>query len=450
MNRAFLLSGIILLAASTYADASSSEYTVPKSVYVELCRSKTITGPQCQALLTSAVPKLPANSAPNPASTAAAGAAAPPPKPAPGCVPNKFFFRSDSLDNFNYLLALSGSAGQSPNASAKGLGISYTDNRQAGTENATIDGRLSYLAYCYNVAFGSGLSNEPFVSHLAFAPFVGSNGTWNEPVTTTTTSATVSKATGSGTTTTASSNGITTTTIIKNKNGTVTTVTKKYSLSSLRVGADFQAAVSLWPPPPTDEIFSPRSLLPTNVYFYASPYYQTDYQGFAKISGADIQAEPVYPQFFVNSGVYNPTFGYMTQFSAGAELTQVNEPGLTLLAKGAHAWIGETARPNLTLFPGGVTLGSVDQEWLDNWIRGRISLIGTQEYYWDAATKRNAAYYEAILQYKLGACTLDIKNPNNACNISGSSAISLQYDFGRDKDTNVKVNQVLVKLSYSY
>jgi hypothetical protein len=156
-----------------------------------------------------------------------------------GCAQNRLFIRSDLLDNFNYMFTLA--SGQSPNASAKGLGISYTDNVQAGTQAAAIDGRVSYMAYCYN---STATLDQTFVKQLGFAPFVGSNGSWNEPITTTTTSTATSTATGSGTKTTTSSNGLTTTTTIKNKNGTVTTTTKKYSLSSLRFGADFQANIS--------------------------------------------------------------------------------------------------------------------------------------------------------------------------------------------------------------
>jgi len=107
MDRVIFLSGMILVTASTYADASSSEYTVSKSVYIELCRSKTITGPLCQTLLAAATPKLPAPSAPNPASaaggTAGASGAPPAPKPAPGCVQNRLFVRSDLLDNFKFI-----------------------------------------------------------------------------------------------------------------------------------------------------------------------------------------------------------------------------------------------------------------------------------------------------------------------------------------------------------
>ena len=68
------------------------------------------------------------------------------------CTPagQALFVRADSLDNFNYLTAIKSSAdpsdsGLSPNGSAKGLSVSYTDNINANTQTVTINGRISYL-----------------------------------------------------------------------------------------------------------------------------------------------------------------------------------------------------------------------------------------------------------------------------------------------------------------
>jgi hypothetical protein len=82
-----------------------------------------------------------------------------------GCQPVKkaLFVRSDPLDNFNYVEALPSpskssdssanpddSSGQSPNSQTKGASVSYTDDLQARTEKAVINGRLSYVLFGVN------------------------------------------------------------------------------------------------------------------------------------------------------------------------------------------------------------------------------------------------------------------------------------------------------------
>jgi hypothetical protein len=323
-------------------------------------------------------------------------------------------------------------------AKAKGLSISYTDNIQGNNQTATIDGRVSYLLFGINschflaeTAYINTLENgkpkvdqngkpiltpvpdplSPYIQGFGFAPFVSSNGTWNEPST--------QSATG---TTTAGK--------------TITITTKKTSNNALRGGADFQMS---W--------FTPGEI--SQQFFYVSPFYQTDYRGLAQIDGVDLVYEPTIRHLLINEGYIDNNISYLTQFSAEAEFTHVYDTGLTQLVKGQHAWIGETARPNLTLFPGGPA--AYPDAWFNNWVAGRISLIGTQQFFWDADTGKTAAYYQAVLQYKLGACTVQ-KNPDPdlPCKVSGSSSISLEYDWGRNKDTDVKSNQILVKLGYSY
>lgn len=355
----------------------------------------------------------------------------------PDCLPveKALFVRSDSLDNFNYAASLptgsSGSSGsssdpgnsdqpgsgQSPNAKAKGLSISYTDNMQANTQTATINGRISYLligGHCGLLGDGT----EAVPNFFGFAPFISSNGTWNEPSTATTT----------GTT---------------SAGKTITITTTKTSTSALRFGADFEFGSSM-----------PQNYLQWRQnYFYASPFYQTDYRGLAQIGGVNLAWEPyVHNLFYLNDGTANPDFSYITQFRAEAEFTRVDNAGLTKLVKGDHAWFGETARPNLTLFPAfSDDSTSEGSEWFNTWIRGRISLIGTQQFYWDADTGKTAPNYSAQLQYKLGECRVALNKPaGTPCSVSGSSSISFQYDWGRNKDTYVKSNQILVTLGYSY
>jgi hypothetical protein len=142
-------------------------------------------------------------------------------------------------------------------------------------------------------------------------------------------------------------------------------------------------------------------------FFYVSPYYQTDYINEAQIGGVNVAWEPVV-RHVLNDGIINQYVYFYTSFRPEADFSNVSNPGLTLQTKGEHAWLGETLRPNLTLFPL-VDAPTSDDDWLTNWVRGRLSLIGTQKYFWDPATKRSAQYYQAIVQYKLGACKVDPK-----------------------------------------
>ncbi len=170
----------------------------------------------------------------------------------------------------------------------------------------------------------------------------------------------------------------------------MTTITKKYALSQLSFGADFQFEV-------------PSFNLPIKQnFFYVSPYYQTDYLNEANIAGVNVAWEPVVRNI-LNDGIINQYVYFYTGFRPEADFSNVSNPGLALQTKGEHAWLGETLRPNLTLFPL-VDAPTSQDDWFTNWVSGRLSLIGTQKYFWDATTKRAAQYYQAIAQYKLGAC----------------------------------------------
>ena len=213
------------------------------------------------------------------------------------------FIRSDPLDNFNYLtdiVASNTSSELSTNSQAKGASLTYTDDLQAGTEKAVINARASYLLFGINnctllaptypisdVKTGQVVGFEPnpnsfYIEDIGIAPFVSSNGTWNNPFTTTTTVTSIPTAkTTTGTTTTVTSDGITTKTAVTNKNGTITTTTKKTSTSDLRFGMDFQTG-----------LHSPA--VTTQNVFYLSPFYQTDYVNRAQIAGLDARYEPVF------------------------------------------------------------------------------------------------------------------------------------------------------------
>lgn len=368
------------------------------------------------------------------------------------------FIRSNSLDNFNYLQYIrpaSGSSSSEANAqsSAIGASLSYTDNRLNSTQAATVNARISYLIFgklCdaptimrRDVRTGQEVPgtdiSPPYLYGFGIAPFVSNDGTWNHPFTSTsTTTKTTNNKKASGTTTTTSvTNSTSTTTVTTTSHGTITTTTKKTSTSAFRLGADFQLA------------YDTRNALLQENYFYASPFYQTDFAGLAEIEGLDVSWQPTSTALHLGVASVDPLYLFIWQFKGETELSQVSNPGYTIYTKGGHALVGETIRANLALFP----LNSEYQygKWFEEWVAGRISLIGTQQYYWDFGSKQAAPYYSAILQYKLGQCVTDAKTPvGSPCAIAGSSALSFEYDTGRDKDTLVKTNQFKVTLNFAY
>jgi hypothetical protein len=309
----------------------------------------------------------------------------------PGCEPvaKGLFVRSSSLDNFNYEIAPA-----APGAGdAKGASISYTDNQTSGTKTAVIDGRLSYLLFGEQCGGYPIDTRYPFVSSIALAPFVASNGTWSDPA------------------------------------------PKKLTNSAIQAGVDFQIGVSTTQLPIEDS------------YFYISPYYQTDFQQKARLDGLVLAWEPVVSALSLGTQhITSPYLKFFWQLRPEVDLIRVSDPGLTKFSRGDLSLLGATVRANLALFPINTQI-----PWND-WIAGRISFIGTASDFWDSQTGVDLKYYTVAAQYKLGPCKSDTsgKDPTGLCSIQGSSSVSLEYDWGTSKDTLVDVKQWLIKFGYAY
>jgi hypothetical protein len=88
---------------------------------------------------------------------------------------------------------------------------------------------------------------------------------------------------------------------------------------------------------------------------------------------------------------------------------------------------------------------------------GRISFNATNAYYFRSSDGQGVHNNSVALQYKLGSCQA-IKKPDPRdvniaypyCTISGSSSISLEYDWGTDIDLMKSVKQVVLKLTAAY
>ena len=328
---------------------------------------------------------------------------------------NSLFVRADPLDNFHYLIVPPSSSASSSDqkggsaASAKGASISYTNDHNAGTQTATVNGRLSFLAvgeYCGPPYFENG----PYIHGFGIAPFVDGNGTWNEPV-------------------------------------------KKTSTSSLQAGVDFVAGL---------EFPGQGTSTSSEQYLYLSPYHQTDFRNVADINGVVVAWEPqvLAWRLGVATKSTNPYIDFFWQLRAQAQWSNVSNVGYTNLTTGNHEVVGDILRLNIALLPG--STNEIFGQWMSEWVVGRFSLIGTMENFRDFAGAKSYEYYSANLSYKLGACVVPPSSGDSGsaatpavtsspqCAVSGSSSLSFEYDWGTDINTLVTVNQYVLKLSYAY
>jgi hypothetical protein len=307
--------------------------------------------------------------------------------PSPCGTEKRLFVRADPIDNRYYAVEAT-SAGN-----AKGASISYTDERDNGTQTADVNGIVSY------VAFGGCSGGVQELTNWAIAPWVSSSGTWSEPV-------------------------------------------KKTENEALKVGVDFQFG-----------IIQPSSFIDRQ-FLIVSPFDQTDFRGTAHASGVDIAYEPQADDIYLNQSNGPLLGGYLDgywQILPEVEIRQVTSAGLTNLKLGDYEWFGGTARGNLFLFT-----NAPPGSWAaDPAIANRISLIGTAQYFWDSRHSQEARNYSAEVQYKLSGCSQGQSDPN--CQTGGgnsasasSSSISFEYDYGTDKDTLVFTQKYLAKLNYKY
>ena len=325
--------------------------------------------------------------------------------------------RADPLDNFHYLIVpLSSTASTADQkggsaASAKGASITYTNDHNADTQTAAVNGRVSYLAVGEYCGAPYGDETMPYVHGFGIAPFVDGNGTWNEPV-------------------------------------------KKTSTSSLQTGVDFVAGLGF----PGQGAFTS-----SEQYLYLSPYHQTDFRDVADVNGVVLAWEPqvLAWRLGVATKATNPYIDFFWQFRAEAQWSDVSKVGYTNLTTGSHELVGDILRANIALLPG--STNEIFGPWMSDWVVGRFTLIGTMEDFRDITGTKSYEYYSASLSYKLGECVVPPSSDGSSgttskpevasspqCAVSGSSSVSFEYDWGTDINTLVRADQYVLKLSYAY
>jgi hypothetical protein len=323
------------------------------------------------------------------------------------------FLRSDNLDNRFEAFSGVGTAAVYGGGGAQGASFSYTDDRQhlsttgkiSPTQNIMVTGIASFpLLYLDPNSPSPKSAIRPNDSDWAFAPvaWVSDHGTYDRP-------------------------------------------TKAFGEQSALLGG-------------VDLMFAHQdTFLGTEVqYLIVSPYLQTDNYFYGRSKGVSLAAEAVQPDWYLGAPS-GPNNGYINGYVAlrpEATFLSVDIPGETNLMRRDYEWFGGTARAYVYLFPSCPPRDSVASctTWVPPLLRDRISLIGTAQYFWDPEISRAVRYYSAQIQYNLSGektngTPIDGANPARP---QPTAAVSLEYDYGVDRDMLVHINRYLIKLNLKY
>lgn len=251
-----------------------------------------------------------------------------PANPSP-CDPQRFFIRANSLDTYLY--------GITPSNKAQGASISYTDDRLAGTQSATINGMVSYVVSRDLCSLPTPAGDAPFLSGYSIAPFVLGQGNYTEPH-------------------------------------------AKTEHSELKFGLDNEFEIS-------------RGLFPRQV-FTITPYAATDYRGEAQIFGGSAYLDLYDPNLHLGGYVVNdPYLGWFLQVRGETDWRDVSAVGVTNLTKTDYAWFGASAQLNMFFFPSATNV--------PDYIQNRFAFYATAKYFDDANSGKQARQYTLKLAYKI-------------------------------------------------
>jgi hypothetical protein len=407
MNRSVALSsGCLLFVAFTIAitEARGEEQTVPPKL-IQRCeqqlkeadkqddRKKRTAGTEACSYLVSISKKVRVGSSNGLAlgaqATQPVSAALPlPPSgtPGPGPLPvnQRLFVRADRIDNLFYGVIPGYTSGQ-----ALGASISYTDNRDSRSSTGAISPTQNVMI---DGTISYVLPPTPWNFDVdrfrtgAVALWVYGNGAWDHPI-------------------------------------------KPFSDSSVtKAGLDFQYSQK-FPDGIVDDFL-----------FNIAPYYETNFEGVARGFGTSFTLEPVVSSIYLGqSSGGNSLFNGFWILRPEADIVHISNLEYSNLTTGTYDWLGVTVRGYLFLFP------STNYGWPPG-IADRVSLTGTAQYFRDANSGIEAPYYSVALQYNLNGCTT--KDTNAGKCPMGSSSLSLEYDYGVDRDTMIQANKYLVKLNY--
>ncbi len=173
----------------------------------------------------------------------------------------------------------------------------------------------------------------------------------------------------------------------------------------------------------------------------------TDFQARERAGGISLSFEPVVPKLGLGQAIRDEDYvSFYWVFRPELDERYVSNPGVTAQKTGNYDWAGATTRGYLALFP-----VNGNHDW-GPWLENRLDFVGTAQYFWNIETGQPAGYVSAALQYNLSKCELPEKTDPGVypeCKFSGSSSISLEYDYGIDRDSLVMLRQLLIELTFA-
>jgi hypothetical protein len=193
--------------------------------------------------------------------------------------------------------------------------------------------------------------------------------------------------------------------------------------------------------PKAEFLFHPVNGSQWSTYVDVAPFLQTDFYGIAHAGGGSISLMPYNRELFLGGMPDGPIPRYLAGFvelRAEAENLKVTIPGQTNLLAHDYQWLGGAARVYLFPFP---SQNASPTDPLAN----RVSFIGTVQSYWDANSGITATLATAAMQYKLSCDT----KASTVCPY-GAPSLTLQYNYGVDKDFLQKQNLVKLMINYAY
>jgi hypothetical protein len=305
--------------------------------------------------------------------------------------------RQDQYDEVSYIV------GPNPGQVLQGASLSYTNDQIAKTQSAQIKGLLGVSALNgFTAAVGScdsqpnyqSRSHNAALAGYGFGGFLLADGTYSEPTT-------------------------------------------KSEKSALRAGLS------------ADLLFCNSPLFPYQDFQFL-PYVQTDFRGKAGMAGFDSIWEPTDINILLGgrSDVYasKPFAGYYVRLYGEANVFDVQNAGLTnFTSRTAYAFLGGTTEVRAVLFENNPNVPDV--------LCGRISLIGTARYMWDAIAQKPTHLYGAEIDYNLfgqNFSTAKCKGGSGTVSNGATGSVALIYNNGTDLATfvNQNVYKATFKLSY--
>jgi hypothetical protein len=158
-------------------------------------------------------------------------------------------------------------------------------------------------------------------------------------------------------------------------------------------------------------------------YLTFSSYVQTDFDLEAEIYGASATWEPFKPKILLG-GSYrrlSDVVDFFWQLQLQADALTVETAGNTALEEGTeYAWLGGLVKANMFLLP----------EALEN----RLYAVGEFKQFWDATSDIDVTHYSAEVGFNLDE--------------EGSTSLSVEYSYGKEKETLEKNDKLVVNLNY--